>query len=381
MGDPRATNPLPSRPAPPLPHGPVTIVELTAGLIWPRLLRAAAMAARPSRLLIAYLLVLSIAGVSDVLVWWGRAANYEFVLGELARGAGTAWERAVMRLAALQPVGAMLDIFDGLVRQPIRLIAEHPAAGTWGLAAIGPFVLLFGAAISRSAALEAGPGLDCRAADAIGFAAARWRTLIGATLIPVLLAALLAAAIAALGWLMLRVPGLNAVTSALTGLLLPLALALVIGSVIYLLAWALMVPAVTCDGSDAADAIQRAYAYIVGRPGRALLYAGVLALQGIIACAIAGWIVDLAVRAAEWLALAWLPGEAASALRRPSSPGAPAAAKAVAFWLGAGRLLFHAYVLSYLFSGVTLLYLLLRRVNDEQDAEEVWLGAEGAPQT
>jgi hypothetical protein len=50
----------------------------------------------------------------------------------------------------------------------------------------------------------------------------------------------------------------------------------------------------------------------------------------------------------------------------------------VRFWEGMLALLLAGWAISYHFTGGTLLYLLLRRVNDDQDVEEIWLGPDGA---
>ena len=51
-------------------------------------------------------------------------------------------------------------------------------------------------------------------------------------------------------------------------------------ALLHLIALPMIVPALSIEGTDAFDAIQRCYAYVIGRPIRYFLYAILLTLVG-----------------------------------------------------------------------------------------------------
>ncbi|HVZ93541.1 MAG TPA: hypothetical protein VG797_03425 [Phycisphaerales bacterium] len=355
-----------------LPYGPVTLAELTAGLSWPRLLRSAILALRPSRLVIAYLIILFIDGITSAFssALGERAA---LVPNELWRAIESGWDRAAVELSFFNISAGLSSLVIAFVDVPIEMAIRAPWTFAGYVLLLLPFIAILGAAISRSVALEVGPHLDGSPQSAIGFALVRWRSILGAYLIPPAIIFVLGVLIAFLGWLLLRIPGLNVATALLFGLLFPLGLVAAILGVAFFFAKVLLVPAIACDGCDAADAIQRAFAYVLGRPGRMLIYAIVLLAQGLIVVLVAGWIVHLAVDATINLAMSWLPAHHAESLRQHTAIEAPFAAKSVHVWTSAALLLIPAYAASYFFSASTMLYLVLRRVNDGQDEHEIWL--------
>ncbi len=356
-----------------LPHGPVTLAELTAGLIWPKLLRSAAMALRPVRLVLAYAMVLAIAGFSDLFVWlMGDRAGAK-VPREIAQSAETGWFWASREFAAFSWSDAPAHLWSGFVSGPLDAAGKAPWSAALYAAMLVVPVSVFGCAISRSAALEVGPRLDASAPESLLFALRRWRSLLAIPLVPPIFVLALGAVIAALGYAMFRITGVSAVTSVFFGALLPLGVVLVGLIACYALGWLLLIPAVACDGCDAADAIQRAYAYVLGRPGRLLVYSAVLLLQGLIAFGVTAWLLDAVFSLTDHLATRWLPADVAALVNDRSAAQVHPAAAVVRFWSRAFGLLLPAYALSYLFSGSTILYLLVRRVNDEHDEHDVWL--------
>lgn len=362
---------VPRLAAGPRPHGPITLAELTAGLIWPRLLMTASLAFRPGRMLMAYLLVLLVAGLSDVFV--GLIAPNDPARtppGVLAGAWAEAWSAVRERALGADVIGVIDAAWSIGIARPAQSLADQPWMSAAYVLLLAPVVLLLGGAIARSAALEFGPKLDVRSSHAIMFAIRRWRAFLGAGLLPPALIGVLALALAGLGWLLFRWESLSAITAALYGPMLLLGFVLMGAGVALALSLWLIVPAVACESSDSMDAVQRAYAYTLGRPGRALVYALIVLAQALIACLVAEWLIELTLGVTRRAALAWLPeAAAASATTRP----------VFTMWESAARLLLPAYAVSYLFTGSTVLYLLLRRVNDEQDIEEVWV--ESAPAT
>src|SRR5690606_28081412 len=72
-----------------------------------------------------------------------------------------------------------------------------------------------------------------------------------------------------------------------------------------LLGGPLMLPSIACDGADAADAVQRAWAYLLARPIQLLAAALAAAAMGLILVGVVGWIVDASIAAMQAWAGAW----------------------------------------------------------------------------
>ncbi len=371
-------------------RGPVTLAELTSGLIWPRVLRAFPMSAAPSRLLIGFVCAASIAAIGSL---------FDSVRGSpLSLGAGVS--RGVFEtLADAAIVGASnaawgvvtLDpqAVAGAVAYAADRIGATVTSAPWSTLALAallaPIFVICGLALCRSVACDAAwrQGLGARAA--LRFGVTRSRSGLGAFLIPALAVGGIGLLLLAIGWLM-RWPVLDVAGGLLYGLLLLLG-----GVIVFLLvgvafAHALLLPAVATDGADAIDAVQRAYAYLYGRPGRMLLYLAPLLLIGAVALIALTvgvvWTINLTAGLTnEWAgdAAPLGGGVIAADWSRVSFGAAPDGTRAVAswlvrFWEGAFALLLTGWVISYHFTGGTILYLLLRRVNDEQDIEDIWPG-------
>jgi hypothetical protein len=123
---------------------------------------------------------------------------------------------------------------------------------------------------------------------------------------------------------------------------------------------------VAVEGTDAADGAQRALAYVVGRPGRALVYLAVMTALG----AGVAWVSLIVIEQATLLAMtAGFPrAEFASESR---AAGWWLAGSMWAYGVCFGLVL--SWIVSYMNTAGTLMYLALRRVNDQQDVSEVWM--------
>lgn len=360
QADPNESGPLATR--------PMTLADLTDDLLWPRLFRSAPLALRPERLGIAIfvLILIGLLGRALGAVTGGKIESHPTV-GETLGG-------IVDSLRSFQPVGALLGFFELILGVPGTVIRDHP---WWAALFAVPVALVLavgGGAISRMAACEFAHSVMISWPKGLGFAISRWISLTMALLAPLLLAAFLVGALTIGGWLLLNWPFVNVVGALLYPLFLIVALLAVLLLVGYVLGHTMLVPAMACEGTDAIDAVQRSYAYVVGRPLRLIVYTLVLALLLAVMTAVLGsiaaWVVSLSQGAATALADN-APALFPDGVPREGSWGL--ARRIIEFWVGIPALLVAAFVLSFVFSGSTVLYLLMRQLNDGQDPSEIWM--------
>ncbi len=324
-----------------LPPAPLTFRELAADLLWPKLLAATAMGFRPASIGLAFLLVVSLMAVGEA---------FDAIHGALADV-----QTPVFAALASSPSAE-------LATRAMALISAHPIASTLLGLLLLPVWCLFGLAMCRLMVTDAGMTLRLSAPEGLGFALPRLGSAIGAYLIPLIFAA----ALALLAWLvgllgalpLVDVVGalLHSLVLAFSALIVLLLVALAIGS-------PLLLPAIAAESADAFDAVQRAYAYVLGRTGRFLLYALVAAALLVVTSLAIQWIGATTLLLAERLASG--PSE--------SSPSASVAESIRAIWTSAFRALIGAIIVSVFFSLSSTLLLLCRRVNDEQDLSDIWM--------
>lgn len=259
----------------------------------------------------------------------------------------------------------------------------------WGLIVCG----LFGGAICRMAAVEYAAFGEGSARPAIRFTLARWRSYLGAPLIPVIglivfwIPNLLAGLIARIPYVGDTLVGVFWIVPLVCGLVLAL---LIVG---VCAAWPLMVAAVSTDSSDAFDALSRSYSYIFNHPWYAAFLTGLVLLYGsallFFVTAMTEWTLNLTALSVE----CGLGTERAAQLFRavPSSPLLPdwhqfapfdaqdqeglglstSAQAAVGFWTLLVLSIPSAFVFSFFWTAVTVIYCLLRRREDATPLTEL----------
>lgn len=363
------------------PHGPITFAELSAGLVWPRLLRALPMSLRPARLGLGMLGVIGLIGAAKIVTMLTESARDggggaavarprgvgERVLADLGDGAGGA-------AAALTTLdfGGAIDAMN-LAMTALSVHGERWGALALSLALMLPVWLFVGGAVARSSALEFASRGDAPLRRVLVFALLRMGVLMRAVLLPLFIAAVVSLMLKAGGWALFSVPGVSVVGA----LLYPLAY---IGGLVLVLLWIgfmighwLLAPAVAVENTDATDAVQRAYSYVLGRPMRTLVYFALAAALGAVGFVVVSWLTGRADDMARAGLSSWLSDERSDVL---AASVATADRGATPWIVGAWRwligLLPAAWGLSYVFTSSTVLYLLLRRVHDEQDTSEVW---------
>lgn len=354
------------------PHGPVTFDELSAGLIWPKLLRAFSMSLHPSRVLVGTLLVLA-----AWLAIWLVSSNAPRlglksplgVLAEQHRVGVESLASASLHASPLPAVAAWYSLHVGSWSAAMR---ESPVATIVIVLLLAPILGVCGGAISRSVAVDAAASLALGFRESLAFSLRRWTAFTFAILIPLIFVAILCLLMLGVGAATLFTKGVDVVGAVLFGPML------VVGIVITLLlvgisaGSSMLLPAVSAECTDAADAVQRVYAYILGRPGRLLLYAALLVMVGIVAFLFVTWVTESSAELTARLSTAALSDARFADLFDPG-PNNSTATSIILSWVWLLRVIVAGWVASYFFTSGTLLYLLMRRINDQQDIREIWL--------
>jgi hypothetical protein len=186
--------------------------------------------------------------------------------------------------------------------------------------------------------------------------------------------------------LLMRIPVIDIITALFYGLILLLGFLMAFLLVGYVVGFPMLVPAVACENCDGADAMQRAYAYIINRPLHALWYWAV----GLFGLAI-GFVIIGAIALLTLNLTGALFGELASGPALDAAGGYQAgtfehtgptiaagswhqrwSANIIVAWQSLVVCLVVAYVLSYHFSASTIAYLLMRKASDGQETDEIW---------
>ena len=240
-----------------------------------------------------------------------------------------------------------------------------------------------GGALSRMAACDIASREHLRVVDGFDFALSHWVRLILAPILPLVIAGILAALLVLFG--VLFVPWVDVVGGPLYGVALILGFLLSFVLLGFAVGFPLLIPAVAVEDCDAADAQQRAYAYVLHRPLHLLGY-GATAIAGLaLGYVVVAFVVATSLNLTGTLTgIVTGSGAAAGAggfgifdLSQPVGGAlddtwhAQWSAAFVGFWQRVVIDLVAAYVVSYFFSSSTWIYLLMRQACDGQDIEEV----------
>jgi len=363
-------------------------------LNWPRVLGAARYGLRPGRLGLAFFAVL----IAVLLVGLGGAIDSVLVKG------GVQWPNCPVWpwQAGADRHEALLGLWRLYISIPKRFFLGAPVTTI----VVGPLLLaivvMIGGAISRITACEVCLGQRLTWTQALGFSVPRWYSFFGAVLGPLVIVWGIAGAMLIAGWALFQLPVLNMVGGLLYGFFLLGGLLCTIILVGYILGHNLMVPAIACEGTDAIDAVQRAYTYFFARPLRLILYLvcgsiGVAVIVAVVA-ALASWTIGFAAQgAAVWANAQIQPGPpkltshgmiwdstfAALAPLTPLtlSPSDTSAyhgtwsmtATLIRLWTLIPVVLVLAAWFSCGISACTAVYLGMRQICDGQDWAELWI--------
>jgi len=347
--------------------------DLTDDLLWPRVLRAPALALSPSRLAsgtVCAFLLAAVIWVAGLFTTPQSPAADDFAA--LDQGLSIGFESILSAVVALDPVGLARSVGAMAVLLRDAVLTTPLLSILLGLPLIA-ILAVAGGAISRSAAIEFAHGRFASRDDTLGYALRGARQLIGAVIAPVLLVTVLLL-IVAVGGLLLSVPVLDIVGSVLYALALGVGGLVTIVLMLHVLALPLIIPALAIEGTDAFDAIQRSYAYVIGHPLRYLLYVLILLLLGALSATVFTLVARLSIEMTDNAAMLLTNPSAERVLTGEGEMGAtkPFAHNIINIWRTAIELVAAGYIISLFFTSSALLYLVIRRICDGQDVNEVW---------
>ncbi len=261
----------------------------------------------------------------------------------------------------------------------------------WFTILFGVFAIIVlalgGGAISRLQATQMANQQRLGVRESLDYSLRSFGALVSAQALPLVVLGLLCGAIVLMGVLM-AAPVLDVVGGLLYGFALLLGFLVAFLLIGYVVGHPLLIPAVACENCSGADAMQRAYAYVVTRP---------LHLLGYWAVALIGF--GLGFLLVSVVAVVMLKATANLYGTLSSNPAMTVAgnyelftvarqghelplaewnhrwaAGLIGFWETVVLCLVGAYVISYHFSASTIMYLFMRRAADGQDVEEIWQG-------
>lgn len=234
----------------------------------------------------------------------------------------------------------------------------------------------FGAMITRIVAVKLTQDEMISYKKAGKFARQRCCSYMSAPLIPLLGVFGLGVPIALLGFLANLDLGVF-----IAGILWPLVICLGFMMAILVLGlffgWPLMFSTISTEGTDAFDGISRSYAYVFQRPFHYLFYVLVATLLGGIGWIFVHGIINLLVHCTHWSLVWGLSSERSIELFHGDLQGiAGWGGTLIRFWQGCLRTLATAFAVGFIFSGMTAVYLLLRRHVDGVELDEIQLDEE-----
>jgi len=367
---------------------PQRLAAFLEDLAWPLLFRAFPLALRPNRIGLSLFALVLIALVGNINTLWG-ARDEPGVITSLVRSVGSGLATLISGIASaltLDLDAAREGVTGGLQRvfvgTPVMLTEIHGLQWVPILIVALLVWVVLGCAISRSVAFDLAKTDPLPWPRAIGFALGRWRSLLVGALSPVALICFLLLLIWIAG-LLLRIPVVDWVIAVIFFIELVFGAIAAWLAVCYVFGGSLIVPSISCDGTDGIDAIQRSYARVIGQPGRLLAYFAVALI-----CGALSWVAVEAIVQFVGSMIASVSGkEGADAWRlaqgipvieavpeggeEPTGPSS--AARIVAFWFSVLMLITPAFVISYFHAAATILHLILRRVSDGQDVADIWI--------
>lgn len=348
--------------------------DLTAQLLFPRIFRAGAAAARPDRVLVAMISIVPV--VIAGLLLGGDPAR-PALLQRLVVLLGLAFDGVGSSILRLDMPDLHERVRFALLEIPRQLFQDAGWLGLFAVLVLAAAWAWGGAYITRAAALELGRYLRLRPASSMRFALRRGATALATVLFIPLVVLVLLAVPAMLG-LLLAAPGLDVVGSVLYGVGLLTSLLAGALLVVWIGAFWMLVPAVACDGADAFDAVQRAMGLVLNRPISVGLHLALAIVQGLVLVGLVWTVADLGTAMAGWAA--GLFSERAAAIvgaggmataDTPAMEGLSIAI--VGLWRGLPVFAAAAYAVSYTHTAGVAVYLNARQMVDGQEPNEIWM--------
>lgn len=358
-----------------------------------RILRSVGSSLQPSRVLLGMVAatLLVIGGRT-----WDAMLTPAAVDGEVAVGIYEATQVSIQKglvdvvnsTVELRPFSAVQSVLEIVAGTPARLFA---GGHTWFLLLFGLWVLIVasivGGAICRTAAVYGATGEVMPPRQSLRYTRERWGRFIGAVGIPLVVAGVLTVVLMLFGLLFMSAPIVDLLGGVLYGVAVIVGLVLACVLVGYLFSGPMLLPAVAVENCDGADAGQRAWSYVIAHPLAMfgyLLMAGIgLVLGSIVvagmlfaAVALTGSLVSQGMVGSSLVPMAsdvparslWVWGVAEEA----TTWHGRWTGELIGFWLMVVRIIFAGWIVSYLCTASTEIYLLMRWRCDGQEPDEVW---------
>jgi len=354
--------------------------DLTSELLWPRILRAPSLALSPSRLFAGAICAFLMSVVVHLASWAAGSSSAQAdgqsadTMEQMGNRVAMSFGRIIDAVLSLDAQLLMARVWELAIVLRTMVFESPVLAISIGL----PMVVLlagFGGAISRSTAIEFSQGRYATREDTFGFALRRIGQFIGAVIGPVVGCAIVFLIIA-IGGLLLSVPVFDVIGSLAYGVALIIGGLATIVLLLHIVALPMIVPALAVEGTDSFDAIQRSYAYVIGKPLRYMLFSLILLLVGVLAMSVFTIVANGTMEMTYWAASMFANDSTQRVLSGEGELGATknTAHQIIAFWHTLVQLGIAGYAISLFFTSSTLLYLVTRRVCDGQDINEVWNG-------
>ncbi len=292
----------------------------------------------------------------------------------IAEPIGESFQTAAKAVASLDPA-----LFTAAVRTlvvlPRDLITQRPLdTALLGLPILAIFAL-FGTAISRGVATEYAAARITEWPQDLRVSIGKLGWSFTALIAPLALAGLLIGVVV-LGGFTLGVPVVNLLGALLYAFALILCLTALFILILHALALPMILPALMCEGTDAYDAVQRSYAYILARPLRLLAHAAILLVLGAVSLMIVSMVAEGTVRLTDWAASQLTSGAGEQVLAHDRAPDLsatqPAAHAIIEGWRAVIKTVVAGFAFSFFFAAGTVLYLHARRICDGQGTTDIW---------
>ncbi len=286
---------------------------------------------------------------------------------------------AVLGLAPLVALDAALD---GLLRAPAALVRFAPWFALLAGVPMLALVSVLGGGLCRMTAWDAGRSVKLPLVDAAMFVR---RAMVRLALVPIFPVGVVGVSLvlmATVGALM-RVPVLDLVGGLLYGAVLVLSFLIAVGGVCFVVTWPLAIASVAAGDGDSVDAVVRSNAYLLRKPGMAVLALASAIVAVALGLAIAGGAALLTLNLAETAVGFWGGSGAALAagdagLLTPAFGAPPlgsgtarAAGAFVDLWELITVLLVGGAAVSLIADAATRAYLVLRCACDGQDPSDI----------
>lgn len=383
-----------------LHHVKIEAVDWCAVLPVLRVLKLARVALQPTKVVLAWLIVVGVYLGGMVLAWpvdpvnfdafhnerlkqtveYQQAANSPEASSRTYAGGEvlTLWFNVqfdrLWRLAArVIDLDFGLDSGEGVIGTLYELTIEGPRS-LWRVAP--GFVLAFagwaflvsvvlGLGVARLATLELARGRKGGPLEAIGFIARKAVWTLIAPALPLLVVAGGAVVLMAAGFALFNVPWVDVLGGLSYGLLLLIGLAMALLLIVLAVAVHLLVAAMAVEGTDAFDAVSRCFAYVTTRPWQVLGYAAAALAYGAVTFLVVLSVVGLAI----WLTDRFLAIGVLGDLPYGDNDFTLAL---VGLWQRALLAVPAAYAVSFYFCASVQTYLLVRQSADGSGLDDAY---------